>query len=332
MAVIYVASQSRGEGKTALCAALAHCLRQRGGASAALKAIASGDDDRDAQAFETLLGQPAAHPPEHVEGEIPGEVVDRVVATVAEAAKGVDALFVEGPAHLSVDDSTRLAEAMDAKVIVVKGYGSDVSASQMTAWRTALGARLLGFVINGVTRYKGTDASTRLLPYLLQQGLAVLGTAPEDRRLLGSTVAQIADLLDGRFVACSDRADALVEHLVVGGMGMDPGELYFGTRANKAVIVRGDRPDIQMSALDTPTACLVLTKGIDPIEYVQYEAEQEEVAVVVAPSDTLATMDALSALMAESRFDHPAKLARYAELLEENLNLPALFDSAGVAA
>ena len=329
MAAIYIASQESSEGKTALCAALAHCLRQRGRTSTALKPIAS--DDGDAQAFESLLGQPTAdQPPISVNGGLTDAAVDRAAAAVAEAAKEVDAVFVEGPAGLSVEDSARLVEAMDARAVVVSRYRHDVSASQMTAWRTALDGRLLGFVINGVTRYRGTDTRTRLLPYLLQQGLAVLGTIPEERRLLGSTVAEIADLLDGRFAACGDRADALVEHLMVGGMGMDPGELYFGTRANKAVIVRGDRPDIQMSALDTPTACLVLTKGIDPIEYVKYEAEQEEVPVVVAPSDTMTTMDSLAALMEGSRFDHPAKLSRYAELLEDGLNLEALFDAAGV--
>ena len=55
---------------------------------------------------------------------------------------------------------------------------------------------------------------------------------------------------------------------------------------NKAVIVRGDRPDLQMAALNTSTACIVLTKGVEPIEYVRYEAEQEEVSLIVVETDT----------------------------------------------
>ena len=330
MSVIYVASERDGEGKTALCAALAHGLRERGRTSSVLKPLASGGSDPDAEIYERLLGQPTeAHPPVPGEGPLTTEAMGRVAALVADASRGVEVVFVEGPSHLSIEESARLAESIDARALVVSRYRHDMSASQLTGWRAGFGNRLAGFVINGVTRYKGTDTRTRLLPSLRERGLDVLGAVPEDRRLLGSTVAQIAECLEGRFIACHERADTLVEHLMVGGMGMDPGELYFGTRENKAVIVRGDRPDIQMSALGTPTACLVLTKGIEPIEYVKYEAEQEEVPVMVVPADTLGVMSSLASLMEGSRFDHPAKLRRFAELLDESLDLPALFDAVG---
>ena len=332
MSVIYVASQRDGEGKTALCAALAHGLRERGRTSSVLKPLVSGGSDPDAEIYERLLGQPTeVHPPVSSDGPLTSETVDRVTALVADASRGIEVVFVEGPSHLSIEESAQLVESIDARAVVVSRYRHDLSASQLTGWRAALGGRLAGFVINGVTRYKGTDTRTRLLPSLRRHGLGILGTLPEDRRLLGSTVGQIAECLEGRFVACHERADTLVEHLMVGGMGMDPGELYFGTRENKAVIVRGDRPDIQMSALDTPTACLVLTKGIEPIEYVKYEAEQEEVAVMVAPADTLGVMSSLAPLMEGSRFDHPAKVTRFAELLDESLDLSALFDAVGSA-
>ena len=65
----------------------------------------------------------------------------------------------------------------------------------------------------------------------------------------------------------------------MGGWGLDAGELYFGLRESKAVIVRGDRPDMQMAALTTPTTCMLLTQGIEPIEYVRNEAELEEVPI-----------------------------------------------------
>ena len=70
----------------------------------------------------------------------------------------------------------------------------------------------------------------------------------------------------------------LIEHFLIGGLILDWGVHYFNTRANKAVISRGDRPDIQMSALATPTSCLIATSGVTPVEYIIYEAEQEEVA------------------------------------------------------
>ena len=47
---------------------------------------------------------------------------------------------------------------------------------------------------------------------------------------------------------------------MVGGFGMDPGQYVFNTRNKKAVIVRGDRPDVQMSALETQMSCFIMIK------------------------------------------------------------------------
>ena len=110
---------------------------------------------------------------------------------------------------------------------------------------------------------------------------------------------------------------------------MDPTEVLLGHREDRAVIVRGDRPDIQMGALYNQTACLVLTRGIEPIEYVKYEAEQEEVSVMVVSTDTLATMDALNNITDRARFDHPLKLEAFVGLLEEHVDLPALLGALG---
>ena len=75
---------------------------------------------------------------------------------------------------------------------------------------------------------------------------------------------------------------------------MDEGALYFSTKDNKAVITRGDRPDLQMSALSTETACLIMTKGIKPIEYVEYAAQEEGVSIVVVDKDTISTLESLN--------------------------------------
>ena len=104
-------------------------------------------------------------------------------------------------------------------------------------------------------------------------------------------------------------------------MSLDPGELRFGLYDNNAVIVRGDRPDIQMSALNASVTCLVLTGGIDPIEYISYEAQEEETPVMVVESDTLTTMTLLNEVVTSSRMDTAGKVARFSELLETHADL-----------
>ena len=325
LTVLYIASDQLGAGKTALCAAIASELKRQGKRALVFKPLARSDDP-DPAVYLSLLGQPETDSPFQLStGGLTGTLLGSIVEASEKAMQGQDVLIVEGTAGLSPEDATRLVDGLDARILVVAKYGPALEAAHLTGWREQFGERLLGFLINSLTRFKGNDTRTRLLPSMASEGLSCKGVIPEDRRLLGVTVDQLASHLDGRLLGGEDVGDGLVEHFVVGGMGMDPGELYFDLWRNKAVIVRGDRPDIHMAALATPTTCMLLTRGIEPIEYVTYEAEQAEVPLVVVPSDTLATMAALGSLLDAPRFDHPSKLERFVELLREHADLPAVY-------
>jgi len=335
MSVLYVASDSEGAGKTAVCATLAHMLRALDRKVAVFKPVAAADlmgrSDPDTKVYADLLGQQAdGWPAELPEGGLSEGLLKEISAAFARVSGEADVLVVEASCALTIEESARVAEELDARTLVVGTFHRDLSASQMAPWTEHFGDRLLGVLINGLTRYLGTETNSRMLPSMNAAGLASFGVIPEDRRLLGVSVTELAKHLDGRFIVREEHTDALVEHIMVGGMGMDPGELYFGLRESKAVIVRGDRPDIQMPALNTNMSCMVLTGGFEPIEYVKYEAEQEEVAVMVVQTDTLTTMAAVNTLSERARFDHPLKLSRFSEMLEEHANLPALFDGLGL--
>ena len=142
--------------------------------------------------------------------------------------------------------------------------------------------------------------------------------------MLGVTVAGIATHLDGRNITDVDGMDRLVEHFQAGGLGLDRGTDYFEILDRKAVIMRGDRPDVHMAALRTPMACMVLTMGIDPIEYVYYEAEEQDVPIILVDQDTIPAMESLHGIHERARFDHPDKLARFTQLLKEHTDVAAL--------
>lgn len=335
MSILYVASDRQAAGKTAVCGGLARCIARRGKRVSVFKPIvdaAGGDEvDHDAEAYRSLLGVEPEGWPVDSSGPVPDAGLLGQMASMAQAASSnSDVAIAEGSNALSVEGVARAADAMDASVVVVAGYRRDLSVTELAPWRDALGDRLVGFVINGVTRYAGTETRQGLLADMAAQSMGVLGTVPEDRCLMGVRVSQLAEHLNGRFLTGEDLEDGLVENVLVGGMGMDSGALYFGIRDRKAVVVRGDRPDVQMAALATPTACLVLTKGIEPIEYVRYEAEQEGVPLVIVDTDTLATMGAVDHLVDRARFDHQLKLQRAEELLEEHLDLASLYRELGI--
>ena len=207
-------------------------------------------------------------------------------------------------------------------------HGKD--ANDLSEWPAAFGDRLIGVVVNGRTEYQGTAVETEFIPALEALGIRTLGVVPEDRKLVSSTIDQIVEHLEGRYLQDEEYGDRIIEHFLVGGMGLDRGTLYFGIREDKAVIVRGDRPDVQMAALHTPTSCLILTNGTEPVEYIVHEAELEEVPIVIVDTDTLDTMKALRTLQDNVRFDHPDKVERFGALLRENVDLGPVFERLGV--
>ena len=324
MAVLYVASDRGGAGKTALSASLASILAEEGLSVGVIKPLA-GPDDTDVSVYADLLGASQVSPPLKVPADgISPTITDSIQQSCAATLDGQDVLIVEGASDLSQQDHAKLADALDATVVIVAGFTSDMDADSLSEWSEQMGDRMLGFLINGITRYQDRDVTMRLLPEMEAKGLKSLGALPEDRRLLGVTVSQVAEHLNGRYLAGKALTDGLVEHFMVGGMGLDSGLEYFGLHDNKATIVRGDRPDIQMSSLQTPTTCMLLTEGTDPIEYVLNEAELEDVPIVVTDSDTLTTMKALNGVQNRARFNHPAKLARFSELLRRHADLDTI--------
>ena len=218
----------------------------------------------------------------------------------------------------------RHAEETDALVVLVCGYNDDVPAAA-----TPYGSRLAGVIVNNVPLYRRNEFDTRIAPQIAAAGIKLIGRLPEDRRLLAPTVDLVAEHLDGTLAACPENTNTLIDNFLIGGLVLDWGPHYFGSQENVGVVVRGDRPDVQLAALQTDTVrALVLTKGIPPIEYVYYEADQRGIPIVVVPDDTAAAAAKLDTLLPRIEFDHEDKLKRVVELIESHLDLDAIRSAA----
>tara|TARA_Y100000996_G_scaffold76961_1_gene51822 strand:- start:3007 stop:3936 length:930 start_codon:yes stop_codon:yes gene_type:complete len=230
-------------------------------------------------------------------------------------------LIVKVSDQISRDDLKNLVQNSQGKIVSLLDFSNCVDQIDHLL---GLGDQLAGVVINFVTKYGEFKLSEEILPAFLKANISVLGTIPENRTLLSLSVQQISDILGAKFFNGNDYSNQLVEHYMVGGFGMDPGEMIFNTLDDKAVIVRGDRPDVQMSALSTEMSCFIMTGGLEPIEYVKYEANEEQVPVLVVDSNTLDTMDRINEIQNFSKFDHPKKLNVGCELVTDNFNFEVL--------
>ena len=339
MPVLYITSDRPRSGKTALAAALASRMREAGRRVAYFKPLSSSagaDPDVEflsanvlpqagpAPASLPLSGQGDSAP----DGGLGDDGLDRITSAVRELAGSTDLTIVEGPS-LSVtpgdgDLAVRLAQAVDADVLLVVRYEKELGGDGVLALCEPFGRRLAGVLVNLVTRYKEREALHDIAPAVRARGIEFLGAIPEDRTMLSVTVGQIAEHLGGRWVMGRERSCDLVENLLIGGNIMDSGDTYFGRKESKAVIVRGDRPDIQMAALSRPATCLVLTGGHEPIQYVYHEAGQREVPLLVVDQDTLSAAQALDTLLERATCHHTRKVERFRELLDRKADVASV--------
>ena len=336
MAVFYITSDRPGAGKTALAGSLAARLSREGKRVGYVKPFSpNGGEDQDVaflrqHVLEEDEASPQPGPVPMPEGaDLDKDAVQDLQKHVEALAAKWDVVLIEGPSLFTHEGTTSpvssaLAEALDAMVLLVIQYRPGLDTQEVLRASEPFGQRLLGVLLNSVTKHRDKDVRLTLAREIDSRGVRPMGMIPEDRLMLSVTLGQVVEHLEGRWVLGQEKADHLVERFLIGGNIMDPGITYFGRYTNKAVIVRGNRPDIQLACLVTPTTCLILTGGHQPIQYVYYQAEQQEVPVLVVDRDTLETASALDTVLDRANVHHPCKIERFQELLATYADLTAI--------
>jgi len=349
MIALYLSSMGEEAGRSALCAALGRIFRANGRkvgyfkpvAVAAEKADAS---DKDAEFLKQIL---ALEEPVELLCPVSLSAKD-FIATANEkepvwlkkakeaytqVSQGKDVVLIEGVGGFKTGSSqalagSRIVEALDAKAILIVRYQSDLQVSRIVDAARMLGGHFLGVVINAVPPRRMDSVKATLVPSIEQSGIKVLGLLPEDRVLLTVSVGELAEHLGGSILNSPERSEELVESIMVGAMSPDPAVSYLSLKQNKAVVTRGDRPDIQLAALQTLTSCLVLTNNVNPLPNILSRAKVVKVPVVMVKDDTMRTMEALEGVLGKAKFSHEKKVERLEQLLEQHLDLKSIYQAA----
>jgi BioD-like phosphotransacetylase family protein len=112
---------------------------------------------------------------------------------------------------------------------------------------------------------------------------------------------------------------------MLGAMVVDSGLDYFWRKSNKAAIIRQDRPDMQLAALETPTRCLVLSgNGEAPIYNVLQKAEIRGIPIISTQTETDDIVAIIEDALSKAKLDQENKLPILAEMVKQNLDIKAL--------
>ena len=112
---------------------------------------------------------------------------------------------------------------------------------------------------------------------------------------------------------------------MLGAMTVDPGPVYYGRKSNKAAVVRGDRPDMQLAALETSTRCLVLSSSAEPPVYsVRQKAENQGIPIISTENSASDIVSSIEDALSKNRLSQEKKLPKLAEIVQQHLNLQAV--------
>ena len=345
MAVLQIVADQPGAGKTSLAGALLLHSVESGTRAAYYKPFSAipNEDPDVALVTQSLLGAgsspqvPSPHPfpPSSEEDQsLVGPTADEVQRAVTSLRDQCDLVLLEGPDLATSGDPAsllplQLSSLIDPKVLLLFRFTPALKAADVQQAAEPFDDRLAGVLINGVTAYRREEVDQTTAAALAPQGIPFLGTLQEDRGMLAVTVKDIADYLGGHWVQEPEHTEACVERFLIGGNIMDLGPTYFGRFANQAVIVRANRPDIQMASLVSETRCLILTGGDEPSEYVKAEALQRGVPLILVEPGTLETAEALGDLMERTSALSRRKIDRFLQLLRCNVSLDSLSAALG---
>jgi BioD-like phosphotransacetylase family protein len=273
---------------------------------------------------------------ERLQVERNGDLLDMVVEKSTAAAEGIDVMLYEGGGSLRDGyvvgmPSHKVAEKLNTKVLAIVRFRHLVHLLDDTmAAQTRLGDSLGGVVINRVPADAMEFVTSRAIPFLESKGIPVFGVLPETRSLEALTTQELCNVLDAELLTESYNPEALIESLMVGAMTADSALHRFRKQTNKAVITGGDRSDIQLAALETSTAALVLTGNLHPSPLVIKQAEDLGVAVFLVPGSTIETIESIESIFGKTRMGQLTKLQKFESLVQQYIDLDKLYEAFGL--
>jgi len=347
MNTVLVTSTDHGIGKTAIAVALARTAQQAGHDVGYMKPkgtrllSATGKTrDEDPMLARELLDldaemhemEPIVYSPTFIQEAVRGRedpegLRKQVVENFEGLSEGTDLMVLEGSDDLATGGIVDLtdvdvAEAVDARVVLISGYEDAGTADDVLAAAETIGDRLAGVLFNGVRDSEFDELTDAVMPFLEGRGVPVLGAIPRVQELAGVTVDELARSLGADVLTSDASTDAHVERFTVGAMSRNAALEQFRRTRDAVMITGGDRSDIQTAALEASgIRALVLTGGFRPASAVLGRAEEEGVPVLLVQSDTRTTIDRVEDVLGSGRTRDEATVERMQELLTESIDL-----------
>jgi BioD-like phosphotransacetylase family protein len=224
----------------------------------------------------------------------------------------------------------QVIKRLNSKAVIVVKYEGEYIVDYVLQAKKDLKEKFLGVILNKVTEEHKQSADEYAVPFLKRKGVDILGVIPHDPVVGSITVEELTEMLGGKVLCCHDKLGNLVEHFLIGAMQADKAIEYFRKTRRNAVIVGGDRVDIQLSAIESGSVCLILTGELYPSEIILSRAEQKNVPMIVVREDTFSIAKKLEKLSVRLRLRDKSKVERGMNLVADNVDFSMLYKKLGI--
>jgi uncharacterized protein len=263
------------------------------------------------------------------------DLIPRIKSGYEQLSKDRDLMIVGGSGSMysgkycDVDGITVVKE-LGIKAVVIDRYHKELNYDYLVVLKEEMGDHLLGAILNDIPVEFMDELNNMLVPFLERKGVKVLGVIPRDPLMGAIKVSSLAERLGGKIISAQAKAGRIVENFLIGTMQVENFMTHFKRSKNSAVIVGGDRSDVQLVALEGSCQCLVLTGNLYPNDIILTRAEVLEVPIVVVRDDTFTVAKKMETILSRHKLRDVIKIQQGAQLVSSNLDIQYLAEAVGL--
>ncbi len=257
-----------------------------------------------------------------------GEIEDylpRIKEAYETLAKDKDVMIVAGSGSMysgrySNVSGTRLVREMNLKAIIIDRLEKEISYDFLVVIKDALGDDMAGVILNDIPPNFMNEVETLLKPFFERNGVKVIGVIPKDPLMGAIKVGDLAERLGGKIISAHNKAEKVVENFLIGTMQVENFMTHFRKHKNSAIIVGGDRSDVQLVALEGNCPCLVLTGNLYPNDIILTRSEVLSIPIVIVRDDTYTIAKKMESILTRHKLRAVVKIKQGAQLVSSAID------------
>jgi len=224
-----------------------------------------------------------------------------------------------------------VAQALGTKVVLVDRFFKEFAYDYLISAKEQLGEDLIGAILNSVPESRMDTVESMLKPLMERRQIKILATAPQDSLLNAIRISDLANRLGGKIISVPEKSDVVAESFLIGTMQVENFMTHFRKKPNSAVIVGGDRSDLQLVALEGKCPCLILTGNLYPNDIILTRSEDLGVPIIVVRDDTYSVAKKMEKILESIKLRDQVKINHGAKLINSLLDWSTIKQSLGIS-